>query len=358
MTSGKEGSILMFFDQVFIKKAKGFLVFIVIYTALFVLFFSTLSYTGPFVFALLIALLTRPFTSFLRRKLKLPRGAAALVSTILVFAVLLLIVSAIFFKITVESKQLLLSLPSMDSVVKLIDGYISRLRVYYEQIDPVIIQKITEQISALTKNTLGIVMNIANWLISFAIGLPVIIMVVFVTLLATFFFSKDLVGMEIGFTSMFSAKGKDDVRAIWSEAGKMLAGYAKAYSAVVSLTFLESYIGFSVLNVKYALILSILCALLDVLPIIGISAVYLPLSAYFLITGRYILAVGVIILLMVITIIRQIIEPKLYSSTLDLHPAAVLAAIFIGIKAFGLLGMIYLLSVMVLYKILKKVNVL
>jgi predicted PurR-regulated permease PerM len=113
-----------------------------------------------------------------------------------------------------------------------------------------------------------------------------------------------------------------------------------------------------VLGIKYALILSILCAVLDVLPIIGISAIYLPLSAYFLITGKYVLALGVIILLTVITIIRQIIEPKLYSSNLGLHPAAVLAAIFIGIKAYGLLGMIYLLSVMVLYKILKKVDVL
>jgi predicted PurR-regulated permease PerM len=74
--------------------------------------------------------------------------------------------------------------------------------------------------------------------------------------------------------------------------------------------------------------------------------------------GKYATAIGLIVLLTAITIIRQIIEPKLYASTLGLHPAAVLVAIFIGIKAYGFLGMIYLLCVMVLYKILRKVKVL
>jgi predicted PurR-regulated permease PerM len=231
------------FDEVFIKKAKGFLLFIVVYTLLFALFFSTLSYTGPFVFALLIALITRPFTNLLIRRLKFPRGVAALVSTILVFILLLLIISAIFFKITIEAKQLYASLPGidLDSIVKFFAGYISRLKLYSDQVDPTIVQKVTEQINLLTKSTLNIVMNITmnitNWLISFAIGLPVIVMVVFVALLATYFFSKDIAGMEHGFTSMFSPKGKEDVKAIWKEAVRMLTGYAKAYSAVVSLRF-------------------------------------------------------------------------------------------------------------------------
>lgn len=352
-----ERSILMF-NQLFIKKAKNFIIFIIIYTVLFDLFFSTLSYTGPFVFAIFIAIITRPFTGFLKRKLKFSSSIAALVSTVLVFAILLVLLSALSFKITVEAKSLLNSMPSIDSVVDFLEGSISKLRVYYDQIDPSLTENITKQISALLSTTFDITKNVVKALISTAIGLPVMIMVVFVAFLATYFFSKDLLRMEIKFTSIFSQKGRENVIAVWKESGKMIVGYFKSYSVVVSLTFLESFIGFSILNLKYALILSILCAVLDVLPIIGISAVYLPLAVIFLSTGKYATAIGIIVLLAAITVIRQIIEPKLYASTLGLHPAAVLVAIFIGIKALGFLGMIYLLGLMVLYKILRKVEVL
>lgn len=346
------------FDEQFIKRALKFLIFIIVFTVFFILFFSTLSYTGPFVFAIFIAIITRPFTSFLKRKLKFSNSIAALVSTIIVFAILGVLLTAIFFKITIEAKTLLNSMPSMSSILTYFEDLISKLKVYYDQIDPSFAQKLTDKITSILNITMNITTAVVKALISSALRLPAILMMVFVTLLATYLISKDFLKMGARFTSVLSPKGRERVKAVWKESGKMIAGYFRSYSIVVSLTFLESYIGFSILNVKYALILSITCAILDVLPIIGISAVYIPLTVIYLVTGRYGMAIGIIVLLTLITVIRQIIEPKLYASTLGLHPAAVLAAIFIGIKAYGFLGMIYLLSVMVLYKILRKVEVL
>lgn len=346
------------FNEQFIKKALNFIIFIVIYTILFALFFSTLTYTGPFVFAIIIAIITRPFTSFLKRKLRFSSSIAALVSTVIVYAILGILISAIFFKITIEAKTLLNSMPNFNDLIKSIEDLLKNLKVYYDQIDPSLAGKITDQLTKLSDSTLNVVTGIVTALISTAIGLPAILMVVFVTLLATYFFSKDLLRMEVRFASIFSPKGKENVRAVWKESGKMIVGYFKSYSVVVSLTFLESYIGFSILNVKYALMLSIACAILDILPIIGISAIYLPLAIIFLVSHRYGMAIGIIILLTLITVIRQIVEPKLYASNLGLHPAAVLAAIFIGIRVYGFLGMIYLLALMVLYRILRNVKVL
>lgn len=346
------------FNEQFIKKARNFIIFIVVFTILFTLFFSTLSFTGPFVFAIIIAIITRPFTSFLKKKLKFSSSIAALVSTIIVYAILGILISAIFFKITIEAKALLNSVPNINDIIKSIEKMLNNLKVYYDQIDPSLAGKITDQLYKILYSLLDIVTGIVGSLVSTAIGLPAMIMVVFVTLLATYFFSKDLLRMEVRFTSIFSPKGKESVKAVWKESGKMVIGYIKSYSILLSLTFLESYIGFSILNVRYALILSLLCALLDILPIVGISAVYIPLAIIFLISHRYGMALGIIILLTLITVVRQIVEPKLYASNLGLHPAAVLAAIFIGIKAYGFIGMLYLLALMVFYKILRNVKVL
>ncbi|WDU82840.1 AI-2E family transporter [Caloramator sp. Dgby_cultured_2] len=134
----------------------------------------------------------------------------------------------------------------------------------------------------------------------------------------------------------------------------MLVNYLKSYSILVSLTFIESFIAFTSLKFNYALLLSLLCAFLDIFPILGIGLVYFSLAAYFLLVKNYYIAIALVIIYIIITIIRQIVEPKLVSSTLGLNPIFVLASIYIGVKAYGFLGMLYLLFLMVFYNILKK----
>jgi len=94
------------------------------------------------------------------------------------------------------------------------------------------------------------------------------------------------------------------------------------------------------------------------LPIFGIGAIYIPLIIIFFISSNYVAALGLLISYIVITIVRQIIEPKIVSSSLGINPVAVLASIFIGLKAYGLVGMLFCMFLVVFYNILKKVEVL
>ncbi|WDC85353.1 AI-2E family transporter [Caloramator sp. mosi_1] len=195
-------------------------------------------------------------------------------------------------------------------------------------------------------------------MLSIIIQLPVIFLILFVSLISSYFFSKDMLNFRASILNIFTPDGKRKFSLIVEELNKSLTSYMRAYSFIVTLTFLETYIGFSILNIKYALILSIISAIFDVLPILGIGAVYTAVALYFIITKNYIIAIGIFILYLLVTVVRQILEPKLVSASLGLHPVAVLAAIFIGIKAYGFIGMIYLIFLMVLYNILKKTKIL
>lgn len=344
------------FDNMFLKRLKKMGIFALIYTVIFVLFIATFSYTFPFVVAIVIALIMKPVTRFLMEKFKLSRGISSLVSTLALFILAMLIVTTIVFKITVEIKQLVVSLPSIDDMMKYIHPYINKLKEYYDTIDPSIVGKVQTQLTSIFSGGLDITMRIVNRVVSFAISLPMVAMMLFITFLATFFITRDIGGFSDKFMSMFSKQGKENVRKLWDESIIMIVGYIKSYSILLTMTFVESWIGFSILGVKYALILSIFCAIFDILPILGIGAVYTPLVIIFLLRGKYFMAIGVVVLYVIVTIIRQILEPKLVSASLGIHPVAVLAAIFIGIKAYGFVGMIYLISLMVLYNILKKVE--
>jgi sporulation integral membrane protein YtvI len=144
---------------------------------------------------------------------------------------------------------------------------------------------------------------------------------------------------------------------IFSEAKKMLGGYVFSYTIIIFCTFLETLIGFSILGIKYALILSVISAIFDVLPVLGVGSVYVPLAIFHLLSGKPVLGFGILILYALVFVIRQIIEPRILSSSLGLHPVAVLAAIFIGLKANGIAGMFFCMFLVVAYTIFKKVDV-
>lgn len=346
------------FTESFITKLKNIAIFVLIYTLIFILFFSTLSYTLPFVLAFLIALWIKPLNKFLNKKIKLNLNLSSLLSTLLFFIIIFFIITSIVFKISLEIRDILNNLPDMNKIINFVQVYITKYEHYFNELNPELIDKFKTELLSLLSNTYSITVTILKTSISFAIKLPKALLVMFITLIATYFFSTDLANMQNKFLSIFSDKSKDKVVMIWNEANKMLTGYIRAYSFIVFLSFTETLIGFSILKIKYALSLSIISAICDVLPIIGIGVVYFAVGVFYFISKKYIISIGIIVLYLIVTILRQILEPKIVSASLGLKPIAVLAAIFIGIMAYGFIGMIYLLFLLVFYRILKKSEVL
>ena len=58
--------------------------------------------------------------------------------------------------------------------------------------------------------------------------------------------------------------------------------------------------------------------------------------------GDWGFAVGLIVVWVVISVVRNIIEPKIVGSQVGLHPLVTLIAMFVGTKLFGLTGLFLL----------------
>lgn len=345
------------FNEDFIRKLKHFSIFIVIFTILFIIFFKTITYTIPFIIAFIIAICTKPLVNLIKRRFKLSSSLAALISTVIVFSVLVIILTTVIYKITDESKQLLTSLPDMSVIQSEVSKSVEKIQKYFSHINPSVVQKIQEQISGVLSSSLDITANILNTLVSYAVGLPMFFMLIVVTLLSTYFFTKDMPDVGSAITYIFADKFKPRIQAIMYEAIHMLGEYIKAYSIIITLSFLEILVGFYILKVKYALILSLLCWILELVPVLGIFIVFFPLIGLYFLAHNYFTAISLAILWVIVVAVRQIVEPKIVSSSLGLHPLSVLAAIFIGLTTYGFIGMIYILSALVFYKILDKVGI-
>lgn len=72
---------------------------------------------------------------------------------------------------------------------------------------------------------------------------------------------------------------------------------------------------------------------------LGTGGIIIPWAVISLIQGNIFLGCGLLILYIAITIIRNIVEPKIVGSQLGLHPVVTLASMFVGLQVFGGLGL-------------------
>lgn len=110
------------------------------------------------------------------------------------------------------------------------------------------------------------------------------------------------------------------------------------YLALLIITFFEALAVFYLIGIKYAVILALITAVLDFMPVLGVSATMVPLMIYLIIQGNY---VGFLILLVgmtIITIVRRVIEPPILGNAMNMHPLATLFAMIIGVAVWGAIG--------------------
>lgn len=348
----------------FLQRFDRTILFFIIYTLIFITFFKTLQYTLPFVLALIFALILRKPSRFICKKLKIKNSISSLLVTLIFFAVILSLLYTVIFTLTREAIQLAKNIQLyLNTNSGTINYLLEDLEQYYNNLDPSIINAIetnlSSYISKISNLTVSITGKVIQLTISFLGYIPYVFMVVLFTLISTYFFTRDLTSAKTKFLHAIENENSDRLLHITRESKRMLTNYAMSYLLVICITFIETLIGFTVLKVKYAGILSVIAAIFDILPVLGIGGIYIPLALiYFFIVKNYFTAFGILIWYIVVTVVRQIVEPKIVSASLGLHPVSVIAAIFIGLKVNGISGMFFCIFLVVFYKVLKSVDVL
>lgn len=115
----------------------------------------------------------------------------------------------------------------------------------------------------------------------------------------------------------------------------------------------------------YVMFWIVLMTFLGIIPVVGSSTVLIPAGFLFLATGQPL--TGIAILLVTIIFISNVdnfLRPHLVSKEAELHPAFILVGVLGGIKAFGLLGVIYgpvimilLVTMLIVFQELKHIEV-
>jgi predicted PurR-regulated permease PerM len=131
-----------------------------------------------------------------------------------------------------------------------------------------------------------------------------------------------------------------EIIASFSQKIKNLKEVFKIEVKLILLSAVIITLGFKVLGIHNSIFLGSVCAVLDILPFIGTTIVFIPIIIYNIIMKKYLLVFGLISLYLLERFTREILEAKFLSSKLEIHPLIVIVSIYIGVKMFGFIGII------------------
>ena len=80
------------------------------------------------------------------------------------------------------------------------------------------------------------------------------------------------------------------------------------------------------------------------------GTVMVPWAIISAINGDINLGIAIIILLIIMSVVRQILEPKLVSKNIGVHPIFTLLAMYTGFKVIGILGLLIGPIVLIIFK--------
>ena len=179
-----------------------------------------------------------------------------------------------------------------------------------------------------------------SFLSGFAASIPGMVVKLVITVVATFFISADFDEIKDAIKTVMPQKAVNAADHIQKQIGATVKIYLKSYSFLMGLTFLELFIGFLLLKVRQPFLLALMIAIFDILPVLGTGGILIPWAVFAFLLKQYPMGIGILVLYLVITVIRNIVEPKIVGKQMGLHPLVTLIALTVGMKFLGIAGLI------------------
>ena len=300
---------------------------------------------APFVVAFIIAYLLRRPIRFLSRILHLPKSLVAVLLVVLAYGVIGLVLTLVGLRVTA----------TVGGVVDLIPGFytgyllptLSDLTVWLENLlagaDPMVLSALEEAQSQLIQMLGQLVSSLSLWLTSLvsstAASLPGLFIRLLLMVISTFFIAIDYEKIVGFILNALRGRTREVVLQIKTYVVGTLFVCIWSYALIMFITFTELAIGLRIIGVERSTLVAMLIAIFDILPVLGTGGIMVPWAILSLLGGELSKGLSLFVLYVIVTIIRNIIEPKIVGKQIGLHPVLTLMSMFAGTTLFGVVGL-------------------
>lgn len=299
----------------------------------------------PFVIAFIVSAIINAVVKRMHFKKPSLRRLVSILLCALIYGVIFVAVVLIGVKLVSTVADLISGIPQFFStyIMPWLEGGADSLETAVTPYDSMLASWIDEMASSLVKSLSQFVTSFSGralvWITSSATAIPSVIVDIVIMVIASFFLVMDF-DKVLGFLlKLVPVKQRELLNTSAHYTKTMVLVYIKSYSLLFMLTFVELTIGFLLLRIPNAVVLALAIAVFDLMPVLGTGGILLPWVLGALLMKNYVMAFGILALYLVITGIRNTLEPRIVGKQIGLHPLATLAAMLLGLRLFGLVGM-------------------
>ncbi|WP_048602382.1 sporulation integral membrane protein YtvI [Rubeoparvulum massiliense] len=119
-----------------------------------------------------------------------------------------------------------------------------------------------------------------------------------------------------------------------------ILAYIKSVLKLISISFILVFIGMLILGVRSAFTIALLAAFLDLLPLLGVSTLFIPWIIYEFVVNNISFAISLSVVYLVVVLTRNFLEPKITGDSLGVSAFTMLAFMVVSITLFGVPGLI------------------
>ncbi|QUB95974.1 sporulation integral membrane protein YtvI [Leptotrichia sp. oral taxon 218] len=333
-----------------------FIVYIALILLVVFLAFKLGVFLFPFTLALFISIIIRPLVRFLMNKLKFSKKTASIISIVTFLIVFFGLIGILSLKFFGEIYKLSQNLNNYSSDIQnLWTENVKKVYTYLGNFPAGFNDQLNNTINSFVSKGSVKLGSFINGVISFVTSIPTLILYIVITILSTFFMILDRDEILSYLEHQLPKSWLDKVFNIKTEMFTVLVSYLKAQAILGSICLIESLILLNLLaflkfDVPYPLLMSIIICIADILPILGAGTILIPWSVLSFATGNIKLGIGLLISYLIIMSVRQMLEPKLISQNLGVHPLITLISMYSGFKVFGVSGFLIGPVVMIILK--------
>jgi predicted PurR-regulated permease PerM len=266
----------------------------------FLLVYYGLPLVTPFIFAFLFAFIIRRLAVRTRNKIRLPLRFICGIYVLVFYSTIGLLLTFLGIGAVAKLAEFVGNIPDLyDSLFQpLLNNIFESIRKTVFLMDPDIADSLTglyDQLLATVGSMLG---DFSGWMLSFISGLvasvPIMAIKILLMIIATFFAAMDF----DKFTNYVSRQISPERKILLMHIRDYLTGTVlrvlRAYGIIMSITAIELSIGLTILGVNNPVLIALLIALFDILPVLGTGGIMIPWTIITLILGDFKMGVSIL----------------------------------------------------------------
>lgn len=312
----------------------------------FILFFKLTVFYIPFLIAYIISIIVDPLIKFVCKKTTISRKISSIIVLATIFSLVVALLIWGIVRLVGETTNLLEGLNTyLEKSISFVTNLTSEFDLNKINVSENVINIFESTTTDYLNTIIKYVKEVLNKVLNYITSLPNMFVNIIITILATYFITSDKFYILDRMEHHLSKKMVGKITKHAKEITSSLGGYLKAEIILSIITFMVVLTGLNIfyligMEVDYPILMAIVIGFIDALPILGAGSVMIPWSIILFLNSNTALAFAVLGLYIFIVVLKQLLEPKLVSNNIGIHPIFTLISMYTGFRLIGIMGLL------------------